>query len=395
MLHRAFYEARTSVVELATRVKPIYAMSNIANVTWTMIIASDKKSVVCTGSSVVMLDQSHDLSMCREGVTGCSVSAVKGTSDQASIRPQVTHDSSAVIEDPKSALIRLISHEIRSPLSVISTSIAIMNSQKLTLGDEFRDLIDGMDMACRSKIGFLDNLMVYEKLESSTLSLHTSAFDLMELTRGVVNQLMPEAREHVVDLELIVDDCIESVIVDADQEKIEQVYRNLISDALKHSSSRWKVRIDLSTDGSDRTIRVEIKDWGRWVFKGGTTTAVQQPFSFDPNALQAHPGTGLGYYVSRGIIDMHSGSIKISFDKENAVLCVSIDLQISSLRCSKDKEECNFDLARVTTTKGLGVKDLRILVVDDVLTCRNFHRKCYHPSAQRYMRHQTVAKLLT
>ena len=376
MLFRA--RCGVSTGEVITRLKPNGSEVRRSKLTWTMAVSATMRHVVCTGS-LTSESSGYERSL-KESLLTEIKAENKAVIGDGSPREDEACDVMAAVQDMKSKFVRLISHEIRSPLSVINSGIAILSEQIDSMSAEMQDVVVSMETACKSLVGFLDDLLVYEKIESSTLSLKKSRFDIIGFIRRVVGQLISDAREREVDMELTVDAHLEVVVVEADMEKIEQVFRTMVSEALKSSAPQSRVSVILTTDEINNLVRVEVQDWGSRQMKERRASILREPFTFDPTELHAEKCAGLGYYISRGIVEMHSGVIGVKSDKEGTGLRVFVDLKIASQNLSYIGNNNVISKCIQNPREGSSPVDgLRVLIVDDVLTCRKLHRRLLSP----------------
>jgi signal transduction histidine kinase len=95
------------------------------------------------------------------------------------------------------------------------------------------------------------------------------------------------------------------VVVLADPQRLAQVLDNLLGNALKFTPAGGRIAVEAAS--LDGHARLTVRDTGAG-FEPGEATRLFQPFSQLP-AGKAHGGTGLGLYVSRGIVEQHGGTL--------------------------------------------------------------------------------------
>ncbi len=124
-----------------------------------------------------------------------------------------------------------------------------------------------------------------------------------------------------------------TIFVNADKSKISQVMRNLLSNALKFSPSestivvRVSLRQQMVADPTDpgfdaakdaqtefSLFRVEVEDRGVGMQANEVARLFREVVQFDASRLQAGGGSGIGLYLSKGIMDLHSGNIGVGVD---------------------------------------------------------------------------------
>ena len=153
--------------------------------------------------------------------------------------------------DSKKAYVRYISHELRTPMNVALLGVNLSrNDVKENAdpewGDGVVDTLEDVELACSSAVNILNDLLSFEKMESGILELHTEPLVVLSFINDCVRIFSLQAREKGVILKVdlsLTDEDIEaglypvlpSDVVMGDRFKLEQVLRNLVSNALKFS----------------------------------------------------------------------------------------------------------------------------------------------------------------
>jgi signal transduction histidine kinase len=109
-------------------------------------------------------------------------------------------------------------------------------------------------------------------------------------------------------------DCLIQLLGDA--AKLSQVLRNLVSNAMKFTPSGGSVIVKLHRVDSANKIKLEVKDTGPGMTKENRMKLFNEVVQFDPATLQSGQGSGLGLYLTRRIVDLHGGRIRVDLDWE-------------------------------------------------------------------------------
>jgi signal transduction histidine kinase len=231
----------------------------------------------------------------RSGSSG-RLSAIKGGRYE-----RCTRDDEDVVE--RDDQLAHVIHDLKNPLSTIALEIELMSSRLSgACGHELAPAIGRI----RRNVRFLDRL-VYELMDACTLAngrfaLRRSPCELGTLVAETVERTVPSAERHRVTLEVG-----ERVDVMADALRIERVVANLLGNALKYTppSSGILIRMRADTD----TVQVSVCDSG----PGLSLEEIEllfQPYRRVASS-RARPGTGLGLYVSKRIVEAHGGTIGV------------------------------------------------------------------------------------
>jgi signal transduction histidine kinase len=223
-----------------------------------------------------------------------------------------------------------VSHEIRTPLNVVVSGLDLLSSCDEKFSVDVLDILRDVKISCAVAIDILNDLLTYEKMDSNILTLDKSACDMVEILRRVYNMFRVQAIHSNIAMELLLEpSTIETVIVDADSTKLSQVFRNLISNAIKFTSGGGKVTIKVSVDPVTRLARVDVQDTGPGISKEDRKKLFNEVVQFNPKELQNGQGSGLGLYLSRKIIDMHGGLIGVDNEWEGIGSKFYIALKVS------------------------------------------------------------------
>lgn len=201
-------------------------------------------------------------------------------------------------EVAKTAILHAISHELRSPLTAMTTAGSALNAAGLT-DDERDELTDVIQTEGARLAKLVDDLLDLSKIEARAVAPRADWCDLGDVIASAAAQVL--ARDSIVfglpgDLPL----------VRADAAQLERVFSNLIENAIKFSPSGTPVRITGGTTGGRVTVRVI--DSGRGI-PTQHRAHVFEPFFRGRGT--AGPGSGLGLAICRGFVEANGGKITL------------------------------------------------------------------------------------
>jgi PAS domain S-box-containing protein len=201
----------------------------------------------------------------------------------------------------KSEVISAVAHELRSPL----TSVKGFTSTLLHRWDRFDDdhkkhLLATINSDADRVTRLIGELLDLSRLEAGRLPLSRRMISLDTVTSRVVERIRPRAEKHQIAYEF--PDSFPQVYADSD--KIEQVLTNLVENAVKYTEG-GQVKVVGSLQ--DSMVLVTVADEG----KGIAYEHRYQVFNkfFRERAQAKNPGTGLGLYISKGLVEAHGGRI--------------------------------------------------------------------------------------
>ncbi|MBK7977960.1 MAG: response regulator [Deltaproteobacteria bacterium] len=214
------------------------------------------------------------------------------------------------LDQLKSEFVSRVSHELRSPLTVMHTNLAVMLERMvgpLTEGQEelLRSCQDNIDRLSR----MVDNVLDLARIESGRMELLAAPLDPRHLVEAVVGYFAPTARERGIHLTAEAG-VAKSGTVWADGDKIHQVLMNLVDNALKFTPSDGLVRV--SVDVLDEAVRFTVSDTGVGV-AAQDRERIFEPFTQGrPPVGGKRRGAGLGLSIARTLVDLHGGSVEVS-----------------------------------------------------------------------------------
>lgn len=280
----------------------------------------------------------------------------------------------------KRMFVRDVGHEIRTPLTVVMSGLTLLEAEHGQDNPKMKWLLDAIRFSCSVSIELLNDLLTYEKLESKILVLDKTDCDLVQIVQDVVDQFSVQAIASDISLCFHMTPVLQ-IIVSADRKKVSQVTRNLVSNALKFTPSGGTVVINVKlVEGG--FARVDVTDSGAGISHENQAKLFSNIIQFSPQLLQGGQGTGLGLYMSKGVMDLHGGYIGVesagldsgsSFFISMPVLAVYEVHQGSG--CSRVCSELLEDVDPV----GAPARQLRVLVADDAVLCRKFLARSIKP----------------
>ncbi|HEY7151013.1 MAG TPA: ATP-binding protein [Solirubrobacterales bacterium] len=199
----------------------------------------------------------------------------------------------------KTALLHAISHDLRSPLTAITTAASALGSRALTPED--RDaLIEAIASESARLAGLVDDLLDISRIEAHAVNPRKDWCDLGDVVARATAQAEIR-REHPLELDLPA----ELPLVRADAAQLERVFSNLLRNAIEFSPDDAPVRISGGAGGGRITIRVT--DQGRGIPRA-KRAEIFEPF------VRGHDGghgSGLGLAICRGLVEANGGEIRL------------------------------------------------------------------------------------
>ena len=205
-------------------------------------------------------------------------------------------------EELRRSMMADIAHELRTPLSVMRGNLEAMLDGLLEPTPEQVQVLHGQSVALSRLI---DDLRTLSLAAEGHLELARQSTDVGELTRRVVAEMEPTAKERDVTLSVQAPPTSSTVMLDAD--RISQALRNLIDNALRHTPRDGRVVVDVSP-GTKR-MTVSVTDTGEGITPEDLPHVFDRFYRADGSRSRATGGSGLGLAIVKQLVEAHGGHV--------------------------------------------------------------------------------------
>ncbi len=196
----------------------------------------------------------------------------------------------------KTALLRAVSHDLRSPLTGIETAVGALRNPTLDLTEADRhELLETIDLESDRLGRLVDDLLDLSRLEAGAAPPRPEAWDLLDLVRAAADGVHASDRIELSG---------ETPIVEVDGGQIRRALANLLENALKFSPAGAPVHVSLTATRKEAIARVV--DHGPGIAQS-ELDRVFEPFYRGADASPA--GAGLGLAIARGFVEANGGRI--------------------------------------------------------------------------------------
>lgn len=208
------------------------------------------------------------------------------------------------LEMLKSDFISNVSHEIKTPLSVINMYAKELSNESLSV-EAKRKYTKTLQKACSKLTNLVNNILKLNKLENQKLTPNFKTFNITELLAQQIVTLESKFIEKNIDLKVDIED---DLYINSEESFIEIIINNLISNAIKFTNENGEVKISLYKE--KQNIVFIVKDNGIGMDEN-TGKHIFDKF-YQGDTSHSKQGNGLGLTLVKKVIDVIGGCIEVS-----------------------------------------------------------------------------------
>jgi PAS domain S-box-containing protein len=225
------------------------------------------------------------------------------------------------VNDLKSRFVSMASHEFRTPLSTILSSISLLAKYETTEDQPKRDKhIDRIKSSVKTLTDILNEFLSLGKIEEGKVDVHFENFDLTAFVHGVINEmnvLLKNGQE-------LVHENKDITICYSDASLLKHVLINLVSNAIKFSPEGKSIKIETRIQGEH--IQIKVIDQGMGIPEQDQVHLFER--FFRATNVTNIQGTGLGLHIVGRYIELLKGKISYQSQLESgSIFCIELPIQ--------------------------------------------------------------------
>ncbi|RYD34721.1 MAG: PAS domain S-box protein, partial [Verrucomicrobiaceae bacterium] len=254
----------------------------------------------------------------------------------------------------KDRFLAVLSHELRTPLTPVLMTVGVLESEP-SLPPNLRSDMAMIRRNVELETKLIDDLLDLSRVSSGKLSLRLEPVELNSLVREVCGICQSQAFEKSLKLECTPLEV--PVTVTADPARLQQVFWNIVKNAIKFTPSGGRIQVDAFPVPEGR-ISVRVRDDGQGIDSAVLPKIFDAFEQGDPRINRQFGGLGLGLAISKALVDMHEGSITAESDGPGQGAVFTVTLPVGGQAPASDP---------VVTGKpdGDGFRSWRLLLVED------------------------------
>jgi signal transduction histidine kinase len=224
---------------------------------------------------------------------------------QSSIRLKQANEQLIAHDKMQKEFINVAAHELKTPIQPILSLTGILRFQINNVGQQ--ELIEAIVRNAKRLQRLSNDILDVTKIEGRSLELHKEDFNLNDVVINAINDITLGRDFHKKEILKLSFNPDRDILIKADKARISQVISNLLSNAIQFTAEGTiLVSIEkdkINNNNNNKTIIFSVNDSGR-----GIDSSIL-PRLFTKFASKSYKGTGLGLFISKGIIEAHGGKI--------------------------------------------------------------------------------------
>ena len=290
------------------------------------------------------------------------VSAVRGAL-RARERQYQTRDLLSQLEQAdqqKDLFLATLSHELRTPLNSILGWIQIMRSRRLDESAINRAL-EVIERNAKSQSEMISDILFVSRIITGKLEIKHEPIDVGDVMSAVVEMIKPSAEAKLLTLRFETDE-YEPVPVEGDAERLQQIFLNLLTNAVKFTPDGGVIDVRLKRAGSN--VSVEVRDNGQGMNPEFLPYVFDRFMQADSTYTRRIGGLGLGLAIVRHLVALHGGKVTAHSEGKDRGSTFTVTLPIAdSKRLTATNDRNQF--AKLSPDVSARLKGMQILLVED------------------------------
>jgi signal transduction histidine kinase len=211
------------------------------------------------------------------------------------------------VEQSRRELVAFMSHDLRTPLAGVR---ALAEALEDDVVEDVPAALRQLQVTVDRMTGLVDDLFELSRLTTDPQPRSRRLVSMVEIVDDIVSELEAAARRSGVRLVADLPAAPERLAVSADAEELTRAVTNLVANGIRHTPPGGTVRL-VAERGEDRRVRIAVEDGCGGIASGDLERVFDVGWRADPDRGSPDRGAGLGLAISRGLVELHEGSIAV------------------------------------------------------------------------------------
>ena len=266
----------------------------------------------------------------------------------------------------KDEFLSTLSHEIRTPLNAVLGWARILLARDDIDRSVLERALHVIERNASAQARMIDDMLDMARIAAGKLRLDMQPVDVVKVVLAAVDVVMPTAHAAKIAIRTNLDPRVPTVL--GDQDRLQQVVWNLLTNALKFTDPGGSIDVRLLLHG--RFVRIVVADSGHGISPDFLPHVFERFRQADASSSRRHGGLGVGLALVHYLIQLHGGAVRAHSDGEGKGATFTIDLPSASSGESDDSVEADgrqeYSMASLA--------HVRVLLIDDDADARDLSR---------------------
>jgi PAS domain S-box-containing protein len=205
----------------------------------------------------------------------------------------------------KDEFLATLSHELRTPLNAIMGWVSILRQEAID-ADRRDHALEIIERNARSQQQLINDILDVSKIIRGQLRLELQPVNVIEALCAAVESVRPTAEAKQQHLRASLPE--EPVLVAGDRERLQQIFWNLLTNAVKYTPREGEIAVTVATDGGE--VDVTVRDTGVGMAADVLPHVFERFRQGDSGSTREYGGLGLGLAIVRHLVEMHGGTVR-------------------------------------------------------------------------------------
>lgn len=284
--------------------------------------------------------------------------------EQLLLREQAAREQAQTANRIKDEFLAVLSHELRSPLNPILGWSKLLRNGTLNVA-KTAIALETIERNAKLQAQLIEDLLDVSRILSGKLNLQMAPVNLASTIEAAIETVRLAAEAKSIQIQRVFDPNIGQIL--GDSARLQQVFWNLLTNAVKFSSTSGRVEIRLEC--RDSQAQITVSDTGKGINPDFLPYVFESFRQADATTTRKFGGLGLGLAIVRHLVELHGGTVQVDSPGEGHGAIFNVRFPLMKAQGSSQKAEEDSSLLTFNTSPLTGI---RLLIVDDDVDIRDF-----------------------
>ena len=274
----------------------------------------------------------------------------------------------------KDLFLATLSHELRTPLTSILSWAQMLRMGKLD-AEKTKRAGEIIEESGKTQAQLINDLLDVSRIVAGKLSLETREVNPAAAIKSAIEAVRPIAEARSIQIETFFSPSVGTIM--ADPVRLQQVFWNLLTNAVKFSAPESKVSVKMERiidhEGEKAKAMIQVSDSGKGIDAEFLPQIFDRFSQEDSSSVRIHGGLGLGLAIVRNLVELHGGTIRAESLGNKLGATFTVILPIKSDQGLAGPQAIHFDSQNGSIGAGsvpVRLDGIRVLIVDDEANAR-------------------------